>query len=289
MNNSINVIRKLLEKCVLVVLCFSVVLASLSVTARAETVEGNSNYSASSSAPETMKIFDNDKVSEVDDEHIEYEIEEKREEFAKHFHLSDGSNAAVMYESPVFYYEEETGKYVEIDNSLSEEKDSFRNKNNERFSVVFDKDVAKGIQITDEIKNISISYKLLNTSEKTQISVEGDKEESILESKAVSELVEYKDVFKDTDVRYQIQSDGRIKENIILKSEEAPSVFHYSLEVKDAELVLEDNEIHLVRDGKIVYVIKAPFAMDDNGIYTDSVFLSIDDNNEMILTVDEEW
>ncbi len=62
-------------------------LTSLTITAVSALAYDKDDYSASFSAPETMKIFGNDKVSEVDDEHIEYEIEERREEFAKHFHL----------------------------------------------------------------------------------------------------------------------------------------------------------------------------------------------------------
>ncbi len=279
MNNNIRFIGKLLEKSVLVVLCFSIVLTSLTVTAKAETAYDKDDYSASFSAPETMKIFGNDKVSEVDDEHIEYEIEERREEFAKHFHLSDGSNAAVMYESAVFYYDEETGKYAEIDNRLFENEKNFSNKNNERFEVTFDRNAENGIIIHDEIKALTISYQLLEADEKAKISIEKEEKESVLASKAVSEVIEYRDILRDTDVRYQIQSDGRIKENIILKSNEAPFVFHYSLEVSGAELIPEDNEIHVVRDGKIEYVIRAPFAVDDSGIYTDSVLLILDYNN----------
>ena len=60
---------------------------------------------------------------EICDESIIDELSNKREEGAKHFQLSDGSRAAVVYGFPV-HEEDAAGEWIEIDNTLSPVKNT---------------------------------------------------------------------------------------------------------------------------------------------------------------------
>lgn len=56
------------------------------------------------------------------------EVESLREEDTKHFRLSDGSFVAVAYGMPV-HYEDENGKWQDIDNTLVARSNSFTTAN----------------------------------------------------------------------------------------------------------------------------------------------------------------
>ena len=78
---------KVAQKVVLSVLSFCMVLGCLSTPVKAqEKPEDNETY--------RTYIFQ--------EEDIQFEIKENREEYVKHFHMSDGKDVAVTYQDAVF-------------------------------------------------------------------------------------------------------------------------------------------------------------------------------------------
>lgn len=57
-------------------------------------------------------------VESTDEVYIESEMTEARDEYVKHYALSDGSFLATQYEFPIHY--EENSKWVDIDNTLQQ-------------------------------------------------------------------------------------------------------------------------------------------------------------------------
>ncbi|MCR5637021.1 MAG: DNRLRE domain-containing protein, partial [Clostridiales bacterium] len=66
-------------------------------------------------------------ANEPEKAHIEAEMSSKREVYVKHFKLSDGSMAAMQYQIPV-HFEDTTGKLIDYDNRLIEDKDALPSK-----------------------------------------------------------------------------------------------------------------------------------------------------------------
>ena len=121
MNNKHNTFRYLRNTFV-VFLCLGMMITSLVLPVKARTID----YSYETS--------DYDNTKKFDEKDIEFEITEDREEYAKHFHMKDGSNTAVEYEHAVFYME--GGEYKEIDNQLRKTERGYENTGNERWNVV---------------------------------------------------------------------------------------------------------------------------------------------------------
>ena len=103
----------------------------------------------------------------------------------------------------------------------------------------------------------------------------------------------YSDVFSGVDVYYTVTS-GKLKEDIVLKNDEAQRSFEFEIAAEGlkAEL-MEDNSVVLSdAEGKEVFTIAAPFMYD--AAYADStqIKVSIEQDEEGIvytITADDEW
>ncbi len=269
MNNKQKTFR-FLRNTLVVFLCLGMMLTSLTVTAKARTIDHS--YDASN--------YDNTK--KFDEKDIEFEITEDREEYAKHFHMKDGSNTAVEYEHAVFYYE--NGEYIEIDNQLKKTDRGYENSSNERWNVV----LGDNGQYHLSFDGIRLGFK--DPSDKTEteyITLEDDRD-SLLFNKSVSDVVRYKDILKDTDVDYQLFGGGGIKENIILKSKEASNTIEYVFSTEGYEVYEKDGEIVFCRNGIEEYALSAPYAIDANDRSTGELTLSLENSNAIRLQISEE-
>lgn len=94
------------------------------------------------------------------------EVEEKREEFTKHYMTEDKGYIAVVYDGPVHYIEED-GKWEDIDNTLCQvtkaNGDKVYKNNKSSINVEFADSVnsEKLVSITD--KNYNISWDLIDS------------------------------------------------------------------------------------------------------------------------------
>ncbi len=262
---------KCLRSILVVFLCLGMMITSLVLPVKARTIDHSyetSNY---------------DNTKKFDEKDIEFEITEEREEYAKHFHMNDGSNTAVEYEHAVFYYE--NGEYVEIDNQLKKTEEGYRNSNNERWNVSLFNNGEYHLSFDGINLGFSDAYDKAVTE---YIELEDDKD-SLLFNKSVSDVVRYKDILKDIDVDYQLFGGGGVKENIILKSEQASNRIEYTLTAEGYEVYEKEGQIVFSRNGVEEYSLSAPYAIDSNDRSTGEITLSLKDSNTIILEISQEW
>lgn len=107
-----------LKKLLSLVLVFVLVFQMMPASAFADGLRAEGSAPTLAERPSTLDSIYYQGVSEAytaDD--VLWEIDEKRTETEKHFHMANGSDIAVSYAFPVHYMDDE-GEYQEIDNSL---------------------------------------------------------------------------------------------------------------------------------------------------------------------------
>ena len=226
----------------------------------------------------------------------------KREQYVKHFRMSDGSYRATQYEVPVHFMQD--GEWTDYDNTLVEvdantdDGESASNKDLTNtladYSVRLSKKTngKKFVRIEKDGYKLSWYYTKANkvTAQITEITDDGD--ETTLEK--LSSQVVYKNVYKDTDFEYIIGSEG-LKENIILNSDNTQTEFIAEYKANGLTPVqVNDKTIELqAEDGTVVYTINAPYMTDANMEYSDGITLTLSNikNNKFTVTttLDEDW
>ena len=226
----------------------------------------------------------------------------KREQYVKHFRMSDGSYRATQYEVPVHFMQD--GEWTDYDNTLvevdanTEDGESASNKDLTNtladYSVRLSKKTngKKFVRIEKDGYKLSWYYTKANkvTAQITEITDDGD--ETTLEK--LSSQVVYKNVYKDTDFEYIIGSEG-LKENIILNSDNTQTEFIAEYKANGLTPVqVNDKTIELqAEDGTVVYTINAPYMTDANMEYSDGITLTLSNikNNKFTVTttLDEDW
>lgn len=226
----------------------------------------------------------------------------KREQYVKHFRMSDGSYRATQYEVPVHFIQ--NGEWTDYDNTLTEvdanteDGESASNKDLKNtladYSVRLSKKTngKKFVRIEKDGYKLSWYYTKANkiTAQITEITDDGD--ETTLEK--LSSQVVYKNVYKDIDFEYIVGSEG-LKENIILKSEDTQTEFVAEYKANGLTPVqVNDKTIELrAEDGTVIYTINAPYMTDANMEYSDGITLTLSNvkNNKFTVTttLDEDW
>lgn len=232
---------------------------------------------------------------------VTYEETELREEAVKHFKLEDGSYVAAQYGMPV-HYTDESGKWQDIDNSLSE------------ISGVYANDTAR-IKFAKKITGSAALFTLKNGSTKLEMSLicankgsvptvtngedaEAETElQKLMNLEKLSSKIVYPDILDGVDVEY-IAHSLNVKENIIVKEKRDSYSYSFELKLSGLTATLAENgdvEIYDKKSGYITCVIPAPVVYDARGIYAPSSassFSLLDNgNNKYILTVNAsaEW
>ncbi|PKQ15134.1 MAG: hypothetical protein CVT67_10760, partial [Actinobacteria bacterium HGW-Actinobacteria-7] len=142
------------------------------------------------------------------------ELVDKRTETAKQYLLSDGTIRAEIHQEPIHFQETGAG-WTEINTDLV-----IGDGPGEFVSAATPSDVAFASQsatnapVSIAADGYSIDFDLLNGLEAAKI-VYGNR-------------VRYLDVARDTDLEYQVLSDG-VKETLVLGSAEAPTTFSFSM------------------------------------------------------------
>ena len=228
----------------------------------------------------------------------------KREEYVKHFRMSDGTYQAVQYETPVHF--EKNNEWVEYDNTLEETEASaeenegkiIKNKDYINkladFSVRFSKKTNghKFVRYEKDGYELSWYYEDAKKKYAEVIEVEDDGDETTLEKN--SSQVVYKGVFKDTDLQYIVNAEG-VKENIVLNSDKSPTEYVSQYKVNGLTPVqLDDKTIELQNEkDEAIYIISAPYMIDGNGVTSHSLSIKLSGvkNNKftVTLTLDSSW
>lgn len=137
---------------------------------------------------------------------------------------------------------------------------------------------------TEEKSDFGISVEYDGVKVKLKPS-EGNYEKSAVKENAIL----YNDVFDGIDIQYTLNALG-MKEDIILNKYVDKTSFTYKLNVSGAKIVAENGVLNLYKKGSDTptLTIAAPVMTDANGVISDAVTLSIEDD---LLTVsaDAEW
>ncbi len=226
----------------------------------------------------------------------------KREQYVKHFRMSDGSYRATQYEVPVHFIQD--GEWTDYDNTLVEvdagTEDGETASNKDLTNILADYSVRlskktngkKFVRIEKDGYKLSWYYTKANkvTAQITETTDDGD--ETTLEK--LSSQVIYKNVYKDIDFEYIVGSEG-LKENIILNSKDTQTEFVAEYKANGITPVqVNDKTIELrVEDGTVIYTINAPYMTDANMEYSGGITLTLSNikNNKFTVTttLDEEW
>ena len=226
----------------------------------------------------------------------------KREQYVKHFRMSDGSYRATQYEVPVHFIQD--GEWTDYDNTLvevdanTEDGEDASNKDLKNtladYSVRLSKKTngKKFVRIEKDGYKLSWYYIKANKVTAKIIEITDDGDETTLEK--LSSQVIYENVYTNTDFEYIVGTEG-LKENIILNSKDTQTVFEAEYKANGLTPVqIDDKTIELrADDGTVIYTINAPYMTDANGEYSNGITLTLSSvkNNKFTVTttLDEDW
>lgn len=237
---------------------------------------------------------------EISEAEILSEVIEKRDEYTKHFYMSDGTFLATEYAMPV-HFETESGDWVEYDNTLIQQGDEdsgvyTTTLSNHPISLAMKAESGKTASIDNLDHPISWGYEGTKSSklriDDKNINTKGNAKFTTLEK--ITSTAEYKNIFPHVDLQYIINSEGA-KENLILKNKNASNsyVIAYQIGSLSAKKI-DDKTIELQDENEsAVYVITAPTMYDAKAQYSNALIinvLSIENGTLRVqLTVDSSW
>lgn len=225
-----------------------------------------------------------------DETDIVYELTELRNEFEKHYLMSDGTVVAATYAEPVNYYDKTDGTWKEIDNTLTQVGGRYRNKGHGGFDVSFRGDGNSGdlVEITVDGHTLSWSVSVQNESgvkdtvkaqANATVKQKDTKRTDKFAADKASSGMRYNSPFsgnKIIDVDYSV-SQYKVKEDITIYSSKDANVLQYTYNCGSLTAVLnEDNSIYFLDEaGEAVYTVHKPYMYDSagNGSYEFDIVL----------------
>ncbi|QHE50865.1 DNRLRE domain-containing protein [Pontibacillus sp. HMF3514] len=234
------------------------------------------------------------------------EIKEKREKNVKHFLKEDLTYEAAVYKKPVHY--KENGEWKDIDNSLEEVMNSnnktvFINKQND-YKVHLANNSNANKLVTIKKDGYEVSWSLNNTlNVKASVRPEDqelldglDKNERRKTLTNLKSIVDYKGIFTNIDLSYEVLPES-VKENIILQKPVDSPEFSFTLNSKGLIAKLkEDNTIMFfdeTQPNTKIFEMEAPFMYDATGALSKDISVDLTQNkkHEYQLTVkpSQEW
>lgn len=242
-----------------------------------------------------------------------------REEFTKHFEMSDGSYIATVYNEPVHQLVD--GTWIEVDNSLtlSSAKGmahyktvngltdvSFAQNFGDKLVTMEQDDhfITWGVEATiDTLETMAVASAQLtdNLREPAQaellpldLSAVAAEEQKLFATKATS-TIQYADALANgVDLGYTVLP-SRIKESIILNS--PLSIPSYSVTINTSDLLarlLDNREVEFyTEDGETVFTMWAPYMYDSASELSEDIAVELTalGNGQHIITLtpDAEW
>ena len=262
-----NQTMKKLFSVVSITLCATIGL-SLPVEVYASTLpEKENNYSS----------FNNVVGENPEESKIVKELTDERTENSKEFLLEDGTKMIAQYNEPV-HYKDSKGKWVEYNNTLSEDKTSSPDEAGDSSYTNKSSDISVNLSNKAKSKNMislqSNGYKIswgYDNAGKSKADVKKNNEKTsgndkFTTLKNITTETLYKDVFSDVDLQYFVTTTG-IKENIILKSSKAQNEFTLNYKISNLTAKQKDDKTITLsdKDGKEIYTISAPYMYDAKG------------------------
>ena len=205
------------------------------------------------------------------------ELTGERTENSKEFLLEDGTKMIAQYNEPV-HYKDSKGKWVEYNNTLSEDKTASPDEAGDSSYTNKSSDISVNLSNKAKSKNMislqSNGYKIswgYDNAGKSKADVKKNNEKTsgndkFTTLKNITTETLYKDVFSDVDLQYFVTTTG-IKENIILKSAKAQNEFTLNYKIPNLTAKQKDDKTITLsnKDGKEIYTISAPYMYDEKG------------------------
>ncbi len=221
--------------------------------------------------------FDNVVGENPEESKIDKELTGERTENSKEFLLEDGTKMIAQYNEPV-HYKDSKGKWVEYNNTLSEDKTASPDEAGDSSYTNKSSDISVNLSNKAKSKNMislqSNGYKIswgYDNAGKSKADVKKNNEKTsgndkFTTLKNITTETLYKDVFSDVDLQYFVTTTG-IKENIILKSAKAQNEFTLNYKIPNLTAKQKDDKTITLsnKDGKKIYTISAPYMYDAKG------------------------
>ncbi len=225
------------------------------------------------------------------------EITELRGENKKVFKMSDGTEQAVFFASPIHAFDDETHTFKDESDTICEDEEARHlvcKKN--RFLAKFSQE-----EENDEIFSIENGmHRVVVSSYKTKKN-RNKGVKPLIHTKKIDDIknlnvLTYENIEAGADYEYSVEGDG-VKENIVVK--EKANIYRYpfiihcenvtpKLDEKEKRVAFLSNET-----GEEVFFIPAPFMTDANGISSTGVFYALrthaSGNAILTVTADGEW
>ncbi len=234
------------------------------------------------------------------------ELTEMRDEYEKHFLMSDGTVAAAVYAESVHYRSD--GEWKEIDNSLIDGGETLHTSGESGFYASFRKDAYTGALVGISYEDVKLSWTvqvvgkngivtgLSKDTEAAQVRASDPGAEAYA-AKNVTSAVKYSKAFDTAgsiDLRYTV-SQHKVEEDIILNRFSDFSAIRFVYYCGDdlTGVLKDDNRISFIDgNGEIKFNVAAPYMYDSRGETTNSFKIGIK-NEGGICTVtvypDSEW
>ena len=248
-----------------------------------------------------------DEKTQSNEPDIAYEMPEMRNEFEKHFFMSDGTAVATTYAEPVNYYDKTDGLWKEIDNTLSLKDGRYQNKGDGGFNVSFrgENDTGDLVKITvDEhtlswnvsVQNVLGTKDTLKRQVSATVSRSQDSQNNKFAAKNAGASIKYNSPFsgnKLIDVNYTV-SQYKVKEDITIYSPKDGNAIYYTYNCGELTAVLNpDNSIDFIDEaGNPIYTVHSPYTYDSAGNGSRSFRITLkqtDDICTVVMTPDKEW
>lgn len=248
-----------------------------------------------------------DEKATSDGPDIAYEMPEMRNEYEKHFLMSDGTAVAATYAEPVNYYDISDNTWKEIDNTLTLKNGRYQNKGHGGFDVSFrgENDTGDLVKITvDEhtlswnvsVQNVLGTKDTLKRQVSATVSRNQDTQNNKFAAKNAGASIKYNSPFsgnKLIDVNYTV-SQYKVKEDIAIYSPKDGNAIYYTYNCGELTAVLnKDNSIDFIdKAGNPIYTVHSPYMYDAAGNGSHSFRITLKQTDDMctvVMTPDKEW
>lgn len=266
-----------MKRTIVFLLCFALILS----------------FSAPATATEAVSVETNTLTEKI-------EILAKRDVYSKTYMLPDGSFQYVSYAIPI-HYKDSNGTYTEINNKITDavSRDGYKYTNTANgWNAYFSEKIGanNAVMMTSGKYNIAFSFVEQTGTAKvikaTDVSVDSRKGTASAYYQRLQEddrAVVYRDVVENVDIAYTVKT-GALKEDIILKSKQAPSVFRFRLTTNGLTLKKSGNTLGLfAASGEEIFTFAPLYMEDANGKRSENVslqFESVKNGYEVTVSAD---
>lgn len=217
------------------------------------------------------------------------ELTEMRDEYEKHFLMSDGTVAAAVYAESVHYRSD--GEWKEIDNSLIDGGETLHTSGESGFYASFRKDAYTGALVGISCEDVKLSWTvqvvgkngivtgLSKDTEAAQVRASDPGAEAYA-AKNVTSAVKYSKAFDtagNIDLRYTV-SQHKVEEDVILNRFSDFSAIRFVYYCGDGltGVLKDDNRIAFIDgNGETKFNVAAPYMYDSKGETTNSFKIGI--------------